>query len=197
MGLENADFIPEMVDTNPTGTDPKSEGDDHLNLIKRCVQNSFPAFVGTQASPAVVGYTEDELSDAALNTVAEVIAGAWQFNDLDALAKKTGFRNPTAIAAGVTRDLAQNDEGRILLATTVSAIYTAVTLEAFTTIRMIVSVTGVTLIPDAGVTINFIDGGAVVQPAVSGIDIGGNSVIEIVYQDAVTVQVFGNGISVI
>ena len=42
MGLENAQFISELVVTNPLGTDPKAQGDDHLRVIKQAVQQSFP-----------------------------------------------------------------------------------------------------------------------------------------------------------
>ncbi len=77
MGLEAADFIPELVDTNPLGNDPKSEGDDHLRLIKTAVQGSFPNFVGTAGVPASVALTEDEINDAALKSAAQVITGEW------------------------------------------------------------------------------------------------------------------------
>ena len=70
MALENANYIAEMDDNNPPGTDPKSQGDDHLRLTKRCVQNSFGAFVGTTAAPKSVTLTEDELNDAALKSVS-------------------------------------------------------------------------------------------------------------------------------
>ena len=42
MGLETGDFIADLVKTNPLGTDPKSQGDDHIRLVKRCVQQSLP-----------------------------------------------------------------------------------------------------------------------------------------------------------
>ena len=42
MALENATFISGLVDTNPTGSDPISVGDDHLRLIKKVVQDSLP-----------------------------------------------------------------------------------------------------------------------------------------------------------
>ena len=44
MSLESATTIAQLVATNPTPTDPKSQGDDHLRLIKSVLQNSFPAF---------------------------------------------------------------------------------------------------------------------------------------------------------
>lgn len=43
MGLETATYIADLVATNPIGpTDPKSQGDDHLRLLKSVLQNTFP-----------------------------------------------------------------------------------------------------------------------------------------------------------
>ena len=41
MGLETGTQIGDLVPANPLGTDPKSQGDDHLRLIKTCVQGSL------------------------------------------------------------------------------------------------------------------------------------------------------------
>lgn len=79
MGLEAADWIDQMVPTNPTGLDPKSQGDDHINLIKRCVLANFPA-LGQTACTA----TADELSDVANKLIS--------------------FNGRTAVAAVPTQD---------------------------------------------------------------------------------------------
>jgi hypothetical protein len=43
MGLETGTFISDLVATNPIGaSDPKSQGDDHIRLIKATVKASFP-----------------------------------------------------------------------------------------------------------------------------------------------------------
>ncbi len=42
MALETANFINQLVTTNPTGGDPKGQGDDHLRLLKRVLQTQFP-----------------------------------------------------------------------------------------------------------------------------------------------------------
>lgn len=47
MGLEAFGFIDDMVDTNPLGTDPVSEGDDHLRGIKESVQGNLAGDVNT------------------------------------------------------------------------------------------------------------------------------------------------------
>jgi hypothetical protein len=44
MSLEAPGFIKDLIATNPEGTDPKSQGDDHLRLIKQCLQTQFPGF---------------------------------------------------------------------------------------------------------------------------------------------------------
>lgn len=46
MALENADFITDLVQSNPTPTDFINEGDDHLRLTKKVLQQSFPNIDG-------------------------------------------------------------------------------------------------------------------------------------------------------
>lgn len=46
MSLESANFIPGLVQSNPAGTDPKSQGDDHIRLLKHVLQSQFPNFTG-------------------------------------------------------------------------------------------------------------------------------------------------------
>lgn len=41
MSLESASFIKALVASNPEGTDPKSQGDDHLRMIKAVLQSQF------------------------------------------------------------------------------------------------------------------------------------------------------------
>lgn len=44
MGLETGNRIQDLVPTNPAGaTDFVSQGDDHIRLIKACIQGSFPS----------------------------------------------------------------------------------------------------------------------------------------------------------
>ena len=43
MALETGNYIDDLVITNPTASDPISQGDDHLQLIKKVVQQSFPS----------------------------------------------------------------------------------------------------------------------------------------------------------
>lgn len=42
MGLEVATIINQLVESNPLGTDNRSQGDDHIRLIKSCLKTTFP-----------------------------------------------------------------------------------------------------------------------------------------------------------
>ena len=96
MPLEAGDFIPELNANNPLGSDPKSEGDDHMRLIKRCTLGSFPGFVGNAGTPKSVSLTEDQINDLAQKSAAQTISGAW-FYEADIL-----LANDVAINADTT-----------------------------------------------------------------------------------------------
>lgn len=47
MGLETGTYISDLVATNPVGaTDPKSQGDDHIRLLKSTIKATFPSITG-------------------------------------------------------------------------------------------------------------------------------------------------------
>lgn len=46
MGLESATYINDLVSTNPTASDLKSQGDDQIRLNKSTAKNTFPGFTG-------------------------------------------------------------------------------------------------------------------------------------------------------
>lgn len=46
MGIESGTYISDLNSANPTATDPKSEGDDHIRLIKALVKATFPNIAG-------------------------------------------------------------------------------------------------------------------------------------------------------
>ncbi len=103
MALESASFIPELNITNPPGaTDKKSQGDDHLRLIKIAVKGSFPAFVGTTGTPKSVSLTEDQINDASQKLAAETIAGDKTHTGViitdDSTTARAGFTIPTGVA---------------------------------------------------------------------------------------------------
>lgn len=47
MPLETVTHISDLVATNPTSSDAKSQGDDHLRNIKIALKNAFPGFTGS------------------------------------------------------------------------------------------------------------------------------------------------------
>jgi len=53
MALEDVDFITELVQANPPGTDVIAEGDNHIRLIKKVLKLSFPD-VDRQAATIIV-----------------------------------------------------------------------------------------------------------------------------------------------
>lgn len=56
MALETGNYINDLVITNPTSTDPKSQGDDHIRLVKATIKATFPNING------VVTTSPDELN---------------------------------------------------------------------------------------------------------------------------------------
>lgn len=46
MALENATYINQLREDAPSGLDPKSQGDDHLRLIKGALKRTFPYITG-------------------------------------------------------------------------------------------------------------------------------------------------------
>ena len=68
MSLESATYINSLVNTNPSGSDSISQGDDHIRLIKSVLQNSFPNVASattpivavTHSLPASSGYMRGE-----------------------------------------------------------------------------------------------------------------------------------------
>ena len=46
MALETGSYISALVATNPTASDPKSQGDDHLRFVKAKIIETFPSVTG-------------------------------------------------------------------------------------------------------------------------------------------------------
>lgn len=72
MSLETGTYISDLVATNPTANDPKSEGDDHMRLIKSTIQNTFPNIDG-EVTP----------TQAELNILDGVTVSAEEINYLE------------------------------------------------------------------------------------------------------------------
>jgi len=70
MPLETATYIANLNAANPTSTDPKSQGDDHLRMIKSVLQNSFAGL------PGMVIVTGSEAQGATVNDYVITISPA-------------------------------------------------------------------------------------------------------------------------
>ena len=46
MGLETANYINDLTVSNPTASDPKSQGDDHIRMLKTVLKECFSGFTG-------------------------------------------------------------------------------------------------------------------------------------------------------
>ena len=64
MALESTTYINGLVVTNPTGTDPKSQGDDHIRLVKSAIKNTFSGVTGeVTATHTELNYTDGVTSN--------------------------------------------------------------------------------------------------------------------------------------
>jgi hypothetical protein len=68
MALESTTYINGLVATNPTGTDARSQGDDHIRMVKSAVKTTFPNITGA-VTPT---HTELNLIDGVTATTAEL-----------------------------------------------------------------------------------------------------------------------------
>jgi hypothetical protein len=91
MALETGTYISDLVITNPTSTDPKSQGDDHIRLQKTVEKNTFPNITGAVTAT----HTELNILDGVTSTTAElnildgVTSTAAELNILDGVTAST------------------------------------------------------------------------------------------------------------
>ena len=85
MGLESATYLTDLVNTNPVSSDAKSQGDDHIRLIKAVLLSSFPGIAGAMtASHTELNILDGAtLSTAELNILDGVTASTAEINILD------------------------------------------------------------------------------------------------------------------
>ena len=77
MGLETGTYISDLVVTNPVGaSDAKSQGDDHLRLIKATLKNTFPNITGAMT------LTHAQLNQAALKNTTNTFTSAQTMSEL-------------------------------------------------------------------------------------------------------------------
>ena len=94
MALESASYISQLVAANPPGTDPISQGDDHIRMIKDVLKTQFSGLVGTTAVTA---------SEAEMNLVDGCTATTTELNYLDitTLGTSQNSKTLTQSAGGV------------------------------------------------------------------------------------------------
>ena len=72
MALESTTYIDGLVATNPTGTDSRSQGDDHIRLVKSAVKATFPNIAGAMTAT----HTELNKIDGDTSATATTLADA-------------------------------------------------------------------------------------------------------------------------
>lgn len=71
MGLEVATYIDGLVISNPAGTDDRSQGDDHIRLVKSVLKNTFPNITGP------ITLTQAQINAIKGNLVPVGFIGMW------------------------------------------------------------------------------------------------------------------------
>jgi hypothetical protein len=105
MALESTTYIDGLVATNPTGTDARSQGDDHIRLVKSAIRTTFPNITGAVTAT----HTELNLIDGYTGTTAEL-----NYNDVPTLGTVEASRTVTADASGVTTNLKTKKQTEIV-----------------------------------------------------------------------------------
>tara|TARA_R100000458_G_scaffold59403_1_gene69885 strand:- start:35 stop:301 length:267 start_codon:yes stop_codon:yes gene_type:complete len=79
MSLESASWVTQLNSSNPTASDPVSEGDDHLRMLKTVLKNSFPSSSTAAIVPNVSGqsgkYLTTDGTDTSWGTVSAASPG--------------------------------------------------------------------------------------------------------------------------
>lgn len=105
MALESTTYIDGLVSTNPTGTDPRSQGDDHIRLVKSSVKATFPSLTGAVTSTQV----ELNLLDGVTATTAEI-----NYLDIPTLGTAEASKAVTSDAVGTTKNLKTQKQTEIV-----------------------------------------------------------------------------------
>ena len=117
MALESTTYINGLVATNPTGTDARSQGDDHIRMVKSSVKATFPNLTGAVTAT----HTELNLIDGYTGTTAEL-----NYNDVPTLGTVEASRTVTADASGVTTNLKTKKQTEIVNAVGIVSSSTAI-----------------------------------------------------------------------
>lgn len=111
MGLETATYLDELVVTNPTGTDGKSQGDDHLRLIKSVLKTSFPGITRAFTLTRSAEYNDSLETKSADYTIVAGDHGKILIMDAAAAARAFTLPDPATDApAGWATYLSRSDK---------------------------------------------------------------------------------------
>ena len=121
MALESTTYIDGLVATNPTGTDPRSQGDDHIRLVKSTVKATFPNISGAMTST----HTELNVLDGITATTTEL-----NYNDVPTLGTVEASKAVTADAVGTTKNLKTQKQTEIVNAIGTVSTSTAIDFDA-------------------------------------------------------------------
>jgi hypothetical protein len=109
--VESATYIDDLVATNPDGADPKSEGDNHLRLIKSVLLASFPNVGGAvSATHTELNYVDGVTSavqtqlDAKLPKAGGTMTGDIAMGDNDISGIRTATFNGVVTVSGTAVD---------------------------------------------------------------------------------------------
>jgi hypothetical protein len=67
MGLESATEIQQLVPANPLATDPLNQGDDHVRMIKTCLQTSLPGMTAPWTTTSEIKAADATTPDSLVN----------------------------------------------------------------------------------------------------------------------------------
>lgn len=83
MGLETASYIDQLDINNPESVDPKSQGDNHIRLLKTVLRTQFPS----------LGNAVVNTSAAQLNVLTDITASSTEINKLTGVTSTTAQLN--------------------------------------------------------------------------------------------------------
>ncbi len=162
MALESTTYIDGLVITNPTGTDPRSQGDDHIRLVKSTLRSTFPNVAGAMTAT----HTELNLIDGYTGTTAEL-----NYNDIPTLGTVESSKSVTADAVGTTKKLKTQEQTEIVNAVGTVSTATAINFESGNVVTAVLASGGsftVSNAPTSGVYGKFklilTNGGTVADP---------------------------------
>ena len=173
MALESTTYIDGLVTTNPTGTDPRSQGDDHLRLIKSTLRSTFPNVAGAMTAT----HTELNLIDGYTGTTAEL-----NYNDVPTLGTVEASKTVTADAVGITKKLKTQEQTEIVNAVGTVSTATAINFALGNVVTAVLASGGsftVSNAPTSGVYGKFklilTNGGTVADPWHSSVKFAGGT----------------------